>query len=204
MKGKQLFSSSVLSSLLSCPAVWAASESSRATVSQLFSLFAAGSDQVSNEKKFTRAQQVVDYKYIAEQAIGSSNWSNLSPDQRQQLQDSLKGLMESHYYPRWYRFFHQGKLTYVGEQHLGGDTLVLTKLQTDPKTTYKLNWRMHRSNQALRLASLSVDDVDLLHHLHWKLQKQISKRGVRNVIAGLKDQVNDARADAADATTKTQ
>jgi ABC-type transporter MlaC component len=163
----------------------ALAQNGKETVDHLFRTFAMSSAEMPDTQKFAVANQEVDYDYIAKGALNASDWSKLTPAQKQDFKSNMKVIMEQHYYPRWYKLFSKGKLTYLGEEDSSGDKLVKTVLKVGKKTD-TLTWRLHPADGQLKLASLSFGDDDLLAHLHKRMETQVERKGLKGLIASLR------------------
>ncbi|HNB17398.1 MAG TPA: ABC transporter substrate-binding protein [Candidatus Obscuribacter sp.] len=120
----------------------------------------------------SQPSQIIDYQEMSVRALGRRQWETLSTSQKRDFSASLEALVEKRYYPRWRKIFGKGKVTFVEETGVGGDTLVKTRL-TLGKKVETLAWRL--TDKGTRVISLSVSDKDLLERLKSRINSRCKK-----------------------------
>lgn len=120
----------------------------------------------------SQPSQIIDYQEMSVRALGRRQWETLSTSQKRDFSASLEALVEKRYYPRWRKIFGKGKVTFVEETGVGGDTLVKTRL-TLGKKVETLAWRL--TDKGTRVVSLSVSDKDLLERLKSRINSRCKK-----------------------------
>lgn len=160
------------------------------TVQELVMLFSAWSGDSDDRDIYQEAGKYIDYSAMAERALGKPNWDIISAAQKQEFVSVFQKLVEQRYYPRWHKIFFNGRVSYVGQTTVNGDTLVKSALQVGNEEDMVI-WRLHPRNGELAVISLAVDETDLLSKVHDRFQKMLQKKGFANLLAWLKDEVEE-------------
>lgn len=131
-----------------------------------------GKGQGAASAAHSQPSQILDYQEMSVRALGRRQWETLSASQKRDFSGSLEALVEKRYYPRWRKIFGKGKVTFVEETGVGGDTLVKTRL-TLGKKVETLAWRL--TDKGTRVVSLAVSDKDLLERLKSRINSRRKK-----------------------------
>lgn len=177
---------------LSLPTI--AADPGQKVVQNLVMLFSAWSGDSDDEEIYSEALRYIDYDGMAERSLGKPVWEKLSASQRQEFVGVFRKLIEQRYYERWHKIFYNGRLTYIGHTTVSGDTLIKTALQIGNEEDIVI-WRLHPQNGDLAVVSLSVDETDLLSKLRERFQKHIAKKGFPDLLAWLKNKVEEESDD---------
>lgn len=127
------------------------------------------------------ASTFIDYQEMSGRALGKKDWDTLSASQKREFAKSLQVLVERRYYPRWRKIFGKGKVRYIDESNLAGDTVVHTELVLGKKVE-PLYWRLSERGGVVRVVSLRVSGKDLLDKLTQRIQSK-RKKGRGNIEA---------------------
>lgn len=127
------------------------------------------------------ASTFIDYQEMSGRALGKKDWDTLSASQKREFAKSLQVLVERRYYPRWRKIFGKGKVRYIDESSVAGDTVVRTELVLGKKVE-PLYWKLSERGGAVRVVSLSVSGKDLLDKLSQRIQSK-RKKGQGNIDA---------------------
>jgi len=185
------------------PSPAAGPESGQKTVQELVMLFSAWSGDSDDKDIYQEAGKYIDYAGMAERALGASNWERLTASQKQDFVMSFQKLVEQRYYPRWHKIFYNGRVSYIGQTTVNGDTLVKSALQVGHEEDMVI-WRLHPRNGDLAVISLAVDEEDLLVKVHDRFQKRLQKKGFADVLAWLKKEVDDQSDSGSSASTASK
>ena len=164
-----------------------AQQSGKETVQELVTLFSAWSDQRGRRNIFEAAAHHIDYETMAEMAFTRPQWDTFSPEQKRDLTDSFRKLVESRYYKRWHKLFLRARLNIANEAKAGGDTYVKTYL-TEGKDEDTVVWRLHPHNGEPMVVDLNVNGKDLITRLSDRFQKQLKKRGTQGLVTWMREQ----------------
>lgn len=134
--------------------------------------------------------EYIDYSYIARYALGAQAWERLDESKKHQYLSLVRRSIEQKYYPRWHRLFGKGSLKDLGETRANGDTFVRTALTVGKKQSL-IVWKLHGSENQLKVISLKVGDDDLLERLKGRFRKILEKGGSDKLIKKLAHRVDD-------------
>lgn len=160
-------------------------------VNGLVHVLADKPEQQLSDETLADISDYVDFVYIARYAIGSYEWNCLSSAQKKEYVALVKKLMEQRYYDRWQKLFADGKIVETKQSKSGMDILVNTVVVSGKRKTHAL-WRLHDHHGELKIISLDVNGKDLLNHLKHRFNRVVSKGGGLKLIAGLRNQVQQA------------
>lgn len=127
------------------------------------------------------ASSYIDYQEMSGRALGKKDWETLSPAQKREFSKSLQVLVEKRYYPRWRKIFGKGKVRFIDESSVAGDTVVRTELLLGKKVE-PLYWKLSERGGVAKVVSLSVSGKDLLDKLSQRIQSK-RKKGQVNIDA---------------------
>lgn len=178
---------------MSCSAAFA-QLSGKETVQQLVTLFSAWSDGRGRRSIFEEAAQHIDYPTMAEMSFTPAQWDAFSPAQKRDMINSFRSLVENRYYRRWHKLFLRSRLTVANEAKAGGDIYVKTFV-TQGKDEDTVIWRLRPHNGEPMVVSLNVNGKDLISRLSDRFQKQLKKRGTQGLVAWIKTEAEDRKAD---------
>jgi ABC-type transporter MlaC component len=149
--------------------------------------------------QLAEAAKYIDYRSMAERAIGEKEWQKLSPVQLKTYLQSFKALIERRYYTRWHRIFAQSKTTYKVETKKENDLSVSTVITTG-KSTKNVVWTL--SGEPPRVVDLAVGEKDLLQVVQSRFQRKISEAGLPTFISWLQRKSKQSSSeDEADLST---
>ena len=169
---------------------------------ELVTLFSAWSGQRVDPAISDAAARQIDYPGMAEYTLGPAQWDKLTASQKRDFVTVFRKLVEERYYPRWHKIFYNGKVTFLSEASVNGDTLVKTAL-TVGKQEDMVIWRLHPRAGELKVVSMTVGDKDLLDRLRSRFRKHLSRDGVDGLIAWLKDKLDEDDTSGTGSTAAT-
>jgi ABC-type transporter MlaC component len=167
-----------------------AQNNGKEAVQELVTLFSAWSDQRGRRNIFDAAAQHIDYQTMAEMAFTRPQWDSFTVEQKREMVQSFRSLVENRYYKRWHKLFLRSHLNIANEAKAGSDTYVKTYL-TQGKDDDTVIWRLHPRGGELMVVDLNVNGRDLITRLSERFQKQLKKRGANGLIAWIKEQAHD-------------
>jgi ABC-type transporter MlaC component len=121
------------------------------------------------------AAKYIDYRDMAQRALGEREWHKLSDAQKKNYLQSFKSLIERRYYTRWHRIFAKSKITYGAEARKDSDVLVNSTITTG-NSTKSVVWTL--AGELPKVVNLTVGDKDLLKVVQPRFQRKIAAAGM--------------------------
>jgi ABC-type transporter MlaC component len=154
------------------------------TVAKLVDLFKGFNTVAIPANILQKASQFIDYKSMAEQALGREQWSKLSKSEKDRFCQALQKLIEERYYPRWHKLFSKGQLICDSES-LVGSRLTIKSHLTINDNSQNIIWQLDNKTTPAKVLSIQVGEKNLLAILHARLLPRLQKSGIKSLISWL-------------------
>lgn len=166
------------------PPLPAKAQTGKEVIESLVRIFAnlKGDDSNFDRTQLAEAAHYIDYRGMAERALGNKDWNKLTKLQKQIYLQSFKSLIERRYYGRWHKIFAHSQIVYRDEERNAGDVIVKTTMTTG-KSAKDVVWTL--AGEQAKVIDLTVEDHDILKRVHARFQRKIDGAGVPAFIAWL-------------------
>ena len=139
------------------------------------------------------ANQIFDFEETAKRALGP-HWNARTPAERKEFVALFTDLLERSYVSRIEQYGGE-KVTYVGDQVMGDQAIVKTRIVSKTGTDIPVDYRMLKTANGWRVYDVNIEGVSLVANYRTQFNKIVQTESYQALVDRLKARGNvDAAA----------
>ena len=181
---------------LSSTAFAGATDDVKKSVDELFRIVADKNLQQHDQKRRQVLKQVIntifDYSEMAKQTLGR-HWNPRSPTERSQFTDLFASLLDNSYISK-IESYNNEKILYVKETIDGKYAEVKSKVITEKRDEYTLDYRLLNENGKWMVYDIVIEGVSMVSNYRTQFSRIINTSGYSELVKKLQTKSTELKA----------